>query len=128
MKINTGYEGLQNEIRNMKMPRIDTWKNVYPGREYVVTMHTAEFTCICPKTGLPDFAELTVEYVPGEKCIELKSFKDYLLRYRNLGVFHENAVNRIFDDIVKACAPRKIKVTGLFNVRGGIKTTVTAEK
>jgi len=127
MKKTSSYEGLQEEVRKLKMPPIETWKNVYRDRGYTVTMHTPEFTCICPKTGLPDFAELTVEYIPDGACIELKSFKEYLVRFRDTGIFHENAVNRILDDLVTACRPRWMKVTGTFNVRGGIKTTVSSE-
>ena len=127
MKKKTGYKGLQENIRKIKFPGIDTWLNKYPDKEYVVKFDTPEFTCICPKTGLPDFAHIFVEYTPGKNCIELKSFKEYLVSYRDLGVFHEHAVNRILEDMVKACRPKRMKVRGIFNVRGGITTAVEAE-
>jgi len=107
-------------------PEIECWLNQYPGRDYVVTIEAPEFTCVCPRTGLPDFATLQVEYVPGPRCIELKSFKMYLLAYRQMGIFHENVVNLIRDDIVAAAAPRRLEVRGTFNVRGGLRTTVCA--
>jgi len=121
------YDGLQNGVRRMKTPRIEGWQNRYPDRDYVVSIETDEFTCICPKTGLPDFAVINIEYVPGESCVELKSFKLYLVSYRGVGIFHEHAVNRILDDVRRAVSPRELKVTGVFGVRGGIKTTVSAE-
>ena len=123
----SGYDRLQEKVRGLKAPRIDTWKNKYPDREYTVHIETSEFTCICPKTGLPDFAVIRIEYVPDKRCVELKSFKMYLTSYRNVGIFHEHAVNKIFDDFLKYCKPRSAKITGEFNLRGGIKTTVTRE-
>lgn len=123
MKIET-YEGLQDNVRNLETPEIDTWKNQYSDREYVIELAVPEFTCVCPKTGLPDFATITIHYVPEEKCIELKSFKEYILFYRNVGIFHEHVVNKILDDFVRACDPRSVEITGDFNVRGGIKTVV----
>jgi 7-cyano-7-deazaguanine reductase len=107
-------------------PEIECWPNQYPDRDYTVTIEAPEFTCVCPKTGLPDFATIRVEYVPGERCLELKSFKMYLLAYRDMGIFHENVVNLIRDDIVAAAAPRHLEVRGVFNVRGGLQTTVVA--
>ncbi len=88
-------------------------------------MTIPEFTCVCPKTGLPDFAELELTYVPNERCLELKSFKEYLLAYRDRGIFHENVVNKVLDDIVAAAAPRQAELIGTFNPRGGIQTTVS---
>ena len=119
------YEGLQGEIRTWSTPTIETFVNVYPDRDYTVTMTIPEFTCVCPKTGLPDFAVLTLEYVPDQLCIELKSFKEYLLAYRDKGIFHENVVNKVIDDLVAAIKPRRLCLTGIFNSRGGIQTTVT---
>lgn len=107
-------------------PAIECWPNQYPGRDYVVRIEAPEFTCVCPKTGLPDFATIRVEYVPGALCLELKSFKLYLLAYRQMGIFHENVVNLILEDIVAAAQPRRLEVTGVFNVRGGLQTTVCA--
>lgn len=127
MEKRSAYEGLQENIREIDLPEIEVWENKYQDKEYTVKLDTTEFTCICPKTGLPDFAHIYIEYSPDEKCIELKSFKEYLLEYRSLGVFHEHAVNRILDDLKNACAPRSIKVKGVFGVRGGITTTVEAE-
>ena len=123
-KRKSNYEGLQDNIRNLETPEIDTWQNQYSDREYVIELTVPEFTCVCPKTGLPDFATITIRYVPGEKCIELKSFKEYILFYRNVGIFHEHVVNKILDDFVRACDPRSVEITGNFNVRGGIKTVV----
>ena len=107
-------------------PEIECWPNQYPEIDYVVTIEAPEFTCVCPRTGLPDFATIRVEYVPGPRCLELKSFKMYLLAYRQMGIFHENVVNLILGDIVAAAAPKTCEVTGVFNVRGGLKTTVCA--
>ena len=124
---NSGYEGLQKNIRKLKTPDIEVWNNQYPDKIYTISLDITEFTCVCPKTGLPDFARIKVEYSPRKYCLELKSFKMYLLCYRDLGIFHEHAVNRILEDLVRACKPRRIKVTGEFNPRGGIITTVTRE-
>lgn len=121
------YEGLQENIRSLKTPKIETWKNKYPGRDYTVHLSCPEFTCICPKTGLPDFAVIKVSYNPGKTCLELKSFKYYLFFYRDIGIFHEHLVNKILDDIVKACQPRWAQVEGIVNSRGGIQTSVIAE-
>ena len=123
----SSYDGLQKKIRRMKTPKIEIWKNRYPDREYLVRVETDEFTCICPKTGLPDFAHLEIEYVPDEVCIELKSFKLYLVSYRDVGIFHEHAVNRLMDDFIKAFKPRGAYVKMEFGLRGGIKTTVKAD-
>jgi len=121
------YEGLQKNIRNLKTPRIEIWKNQYPDRIYSINLEAPEFTCICPKTGLPDFATITIEYSPHKYCIELKSFKMYTIFYRNIGVFHEHVINKILDDFVLACKPRQVKIKGVFNPRGGITTTVMRE-
>ncbi len=121
------YEGLQENVRRLKLPKIDVWKNKYHDKEYVIKSDTAEFTCRCPKTGLPDFAHIFIEYSPDRWCIELKSFKEYLISYREIGIFHEHVVNRILEDLTKSCKPRWMKVKGVFNVRGGVYTTVEAE-
>jgi len=123
----SSYEGLQENIRNLKTPKIEVWKNQYPERDYVVKIDIPEFTCICPKTGLPDFATITIRYIPDRLCLELKSLKYYVIFYRDVGIFNENVVNKILDDCVKACLPRWMEVAGEFNARGGIKTTVSAE-
>ena len=121
------YKGLQGEISDWKTPPIDTFENIYSEKEFEIVMSIPEFTCICPKTGLPDFATLTLTYLPGKVCIELKSFKEYLLAYRNKGIFHENVVNKVVEDIVNAIRPRRLKLEGKFNARGGIQTTVIRE-
>jgi len=121
------YESLQENIRRLKTPEIEVWENIYPDREFIVNLDIPEFTCICPKTGLPDFANIIIEYKPYKFCLELKSFKFYLTFYRNIGIFHEHVINKILDDFVKACKPRWVKIIGEFNPRGGIKTTVSRE-
>ena len=124
---NSSYEGLQDRIRSLTTPAIEVWKNAYPDKIYTITLEIPEFTCICPKTGLPDFATIKIEYSPDKYCIELKSFKLYTIFYRNLGIFHEHVVNKMLDDFVKAAKPRGVKITGVFNPRGGITTTVSRE-
>jgi 7-cyano-7-deazaguanine reductase len=107
--------------------KIETIENQYTGREYTVNIEFPEFTCVCPKTGLPDFATIKIDYIPDKLIVELKSLKMYFISYRNMGIFHENVVNKILEDVVAVCKPRSAKVVGEFNVRGGIKTTVSAE-
>ena len=123
----SSYEGLQSAIKKLKAPKIEVWKNQYPDRDYIITIDVPEFTCICPKTKLPDFAVITIRYTPDEFCIELKSLKYYEIFFRDVGIFHENVVNKFLDDLVRACKPRWMEITGEFNARGGIKTTVCAE-
>jgi 7-cyano-7-deazaguanine reductase len=123
----TPYEGLQKDIRNLKAPKIEVWKNQYPDKVYIITLDIPEFTCICPKTGLPDFAVIKIEYSPDKYCIELKSFKMYTIFYRNIGIFHEHLTNKILDDFVAASRPRFAKIISEFNPRGGIKTIVMRE-
>jgi 7-cyano-7-deazaguanine reductase len=120
------YEGRQDHIPGMKMLEIETWEFQYPGTQTTLEVSIPEFTCICPKTGLPDFATLVVTYVPNKLCLELKSFKEYINSYRELGIFHEHVVNRLLNDCVKACKPLSMEVRGVFNARGGIQTTATA--
>ncbi len=105
-------------------PEIETWENQFPG--YEILIDDPEFTSVCPKTGLPDFGSLTVRYMPHKRCLELKSLKEYLFTYRNLGIFQENVVNRVLEDVVKACEPVWAIVKGEFRPRGGISTTVEA--
>ena len=121
------YKGLQGDIRDWKTPPIETFDNIYPDREYDINMSIPEFTCVCPRTGLPDFAALHLTYSPDKLCLELKSFKEYLLAYRDKGIFHENVVNKVVDDIVAAIKPRRLKLVGVFNARGGIQTTVSRD-
>ncbi len=105
---------------------LETFPNPEPGRDYEIHMTCPEFTCLCPRTGQPDFATLTLTYVPDRLCIELKSLKLYLWSFRNEGHFHEAVTNRILDDLVKACQPRSMKLVADFYVRGGIHTVITA--
>lgn len=107
-----------------KLPSIATWPNQYSGYEIVVEI--PEYNAICPKTGLPDFGHLTIRYVPDQLCLELKSLKLYIVAYRNVGIFYENAVNRILDDCAAACRPKSMTVTGKFSSRGGIWSVVEA--
>ena len=108
------------------MADIETFPNRHPGRDYEVRHTCPEFTSVCPKTGQPDFGTITVTYVPDRLCVELKSLKLYLQAYRNQGIFYEAVTNVILDDLVAAVAPRRMEVTGDFNVRGGISSVVTA--
>lgn len=123
----SSYEGLQGNVRNLKTPKIEVWENQYPDKEYSITLDVPEFTCICPKTGLPDFADIKIEYSPDKHCIELKSFKLYTVFYRQVGIFHEHLINKILEDFVKACRARWVRITGVFNPRGGITTTVCGQ-
>lgn len=106
---------------------LDTFDNPRPERDYTIRMSIPEFTCLCPRTGQPDFATLELEYVPDRLCVELKALKLYIWSFRDEGHFHEDVTNRILDDLVAACQPRFLRLTGRFNVRGGIYTTVVAE-
>ena len=105
---------------------LETFPNPRPGRDYEIESRCAEFTSVCPKTGLPDFGEIRVTYTPADRCIELKSLKYYLLEFRNRGIFYEAVTNQILDDLVAACAPKRMTIVGDFTARGGIKTVVTA--
>lgn len=127
MKKKSSYEGLQEKVRAIKTPEIEIWKNQFPDRDYTIILDVPEFTCICPKTGLPDFAQIKIEYSPDRYCIELKSFKMYTIFWRDVGIFHENVINRMMEDFVKACEPKSVKIAGVFNPRGGITTTVIRE-
>ncbi len=106
---------------------LETFDNPNPERDYTIRIRLPEFTCLCPKTGQPDFATLDLEYVPENSCIELKSLKMYIWSFRDEGAFHEAVTNKILTDLVKACEPRFMRLTAEFNVRGGVYTTVIAE-
>jgi 7-cyano-7-deazaguanine reductase len=106
---------------------LETFSNPHPDRDYTVRIRIPEFTCLCPKTGQPDFATLTLEYVPDLLCVELKSLKLYIWSFRDEGAFHEDVTNRILNDLVAACAPRYMRLRAKFNVRGGIYTDVVVE-
>jgi 7-cyano-7-deazaguanine reductase len=105
----------------------ETFDNPKPGRNYTIRIDAPEFTCLCPKTGQPDFADFLIEYVPNQLCVELKSLKLYFWSYRDQGAFHEAVTNQILDDLVAAVAPNFMRITAKFNVRGGIYTTVVVE-
>jgi len=106
---------------------LETFDNPHPGRDYSVRIRIPEFTCLCPKTGQPDFAVLNLDYVPDKRCIELKSLKLYIWSFRDQGAFHEDVTNRMLDKLVEVCHPHFMRLTADFNVRGGIYTTVVAE-
>lgn len=127
MNSKSSYEGLQKNIRNLKTPEIEVWENQYSDKLYTICLEIPEFTCICPKTGLPDFAVITIEYSPQKYCIELKSLKMYTVFFRNIGIFHEHLVNKMLEDFVRASGPRWAKIAAVFNPRGGITTTVIRE-
>jgi len=107
--------------------QLETFPNQFAGRDYLIEIVCPEFTSVCPKTGQPDFGTITFTYTPAERCVELKSLKLYLHRFRNEGVFYEHLVNRLLDDFVTACRPARCRVVGKFTPRGGITTTVTSE-
>jgi 7-cyano-7-deazaguanine reductase len=106
--------------------QLETFPNPCRERDYEINMECPEFTCICPRTGQPDFATVRIRYIPAALCVELKSLKLYLWSYRNEGAFHEAVTNKILDDLVSACRPKSMTVIGDFNIRGGIHTTITA--
>ena len=106
---------------------LETFDNPHPQRDYVIRHAAPEFTSVCPRTGQPDFGTIEIEYVAEARCVELKSLKLYLQAYRDAGVFYEDVVNRILEDLIAACQPRRMKVTGTFNPRGGLHSVVTAE-
>lgn len=108
-----------------KLPKLETWPNQFPG--YVITTRFPEYTSVCPLTGLPDYGTITIRYMPNKECLELKALKMYLLAYRNLGIFYENAVNKMLDDIVKAIKPKWCTIRGEFTPRGGLNTNIFAK-
>ncbi len=113
-----------------QLPRssiLEVFNNPNPARDYIIQMRIPEFTCLCPKTGQPDFATLFLDYVPDDLCLELKALKIYVWSFRDAGTFHETVTNQILDDLVGAVSPRFMRLTARFNVRGGIYTTVQAE-
>ena len=120
------YQAFIKKPAKLQLPELEVVENAYAGRDYVVSFEIPEFTCVCPKTGLPDFAVIRIDYVPGKFLVELKALKYYITGYRNLGVFHESVANRILDDLVKAAKPKRAKLEADFNVRGGIHTVVEA--
>ena len=121
------YQLFIKKPTGFSLPPLEVVDNSYSGRDYLVKFTIPEFTCVCPKTGLPDFATIRIEYAPGNSLVELKSLKYYIAGFRNLGIFHESVANRILDDIVKAAKPKRVKLEADFNVRGGIHTVVEAK-
>jgi 7-cyano-7-deazaguanine reductase len=114
------------EFSRMSSSTLETFPNPRPERDYEIAISCPEFTSVCPKTGLPDFGEIRITYVPDARCVELKSLKYYMVEFRNRGIFYEHVTNQILDDLVAALQPRQMTVVGDFSVRGGIKTVVTA--
>ena len=115
------------KLVNKKLGLLETFENKYPDRDYTVTHIAPEFTSLCPKTGQPDFATITLEYIPDDLCVELKSYKFYLQSYRNDGIFFESVTNKILDDLVEVIQPRYMIITAEFNTRGGISSIIEAE-
>jgi len=123
-----GYKGKQDYIRELKIsPELEVIENIYNDRDYIVELKSSELSTICPKTGLPDFAEITIIYIPNEYLVEEKSLKLYLSGYRNIGIFQENATNKIFDDFIKKVKPKYLKIIANWNPRGGIGVKVEIE-
>lgn len=122
-----GYtSGQAQSVKKIKLPAIEAWENQYR-RDYNIKIVHPEFTSVCPKTGLPDFGTITIDYIPGKLCLELKSLKYYFLQYRNCGIFMENIANRVLDDVIKAIKPKSCTVTGDFTPRGGLSSIITAQ-
>jgi 7-cyano-7-deazaguanine reductase len=119
------FQPIMLEFFSMSSTTLETFPNPQPQRDYEIAIRCPEFTSVCPKTGLPDFGEIRITYVPDALCIELKALKYYLVEFRDKGIFYENVTNQILDDLVTACQPRRMTVVGDFSVRGGIKTEVT---
>ncbi len=117
----------ESPLSSKPSKELETFANPRPERDYTIRISIPEFTCLCPKTGQPDFATLELEYVPEKLCIELKALKMYVWSFRDEGAFHEDVTNQILSDLVAACAPRFMRLTAEFNVRGGIYTSVVAE-
>lgn len=126
MKKSSNYDELQTHVRDLKTPTIETWENKYSDRNYTIEITNLEFSAVCPKTGLPDYATICISYIPDTYCVELKSLKEYFVFFRDVGIFHEHVVNKVLEDFVNACQPRSAEVTGDFNIRGGMKTVVRA--
>lgn len=114
------------DVSLSNMPAIEVFDNPNPNRDYTISISIPEFTSVCPKTGLPDFGTITIDYVPDKVCIELKALKYYFLAYRNQGIFYEAVTNRILDDLVACCQPRFMEITAEFTARGGISSTISA--
>tara|TARA_B100001750_G_C15338812_1_gene511191 strand:- start:204 stop:569 length:366 start_codon:yes stop_codon:yes gene_type:complete len=114
-------------LKNITSSALEAVDNEYSNRNYWINITIPEFSCVCPRSGLPDYAKIEIKYIPNKKIVELKSLKLYIVQYRDVGVFHEHVTNKILDDLVQALAPRHIIITGIFNARGGIQTTISVE-
>ncbi len=121
------YEDKQDHILEMETPSVAVFKNIYRGKLFHVKLEVLEFTTICPKTSLPDFGEVMIDYIPDKHCLELKSLKKYFYFYRDVGIFHENLVNKSLEDLLRACSPIYMKLDAVYNIRGGIRTSVSRE-
>ncbi|MCB1148278.1 MAG: NADPH-dependent 7-cyano-7-deazaguanine reductase QueF [Leptospiraceae bacterium] len=121
------YEGRQSHIPELKTPAIEVFENIYSRADYEIHFEIPEFTAICPKTGLPDFGTIYIDYIPDQWCLELKSLKEYFFFFRDIGIFHENVVNKVTEDLIACASPRYLKVRGDYNIRGGVKTVVERE-
>ena len=119
------FDPIRNNPEKVKL--LEVFNNSFPGRKYLIIHKTSEFTSICPKTGQPDFGAITLSYIADKKCVELKSLKYYLQSFRNEGIFYENVINRILEDLVKVVRPRWMEVKGDFSLRGGLNSTVIAQ-
>ena len=118
------YENKQTNIRSLETPKIEGFENIYVDKKYKIRIKFPEFTAICPKTSLPDFGLIHISYTPQKYCLELKSLKEYFMFYRNVGIFQENAMNKICDDIIASVQPHWLYISLVYNVRGGIETEV----
>jgi len=125
-KVRSRNADLRRRVVTRPVKELETFPNPNPERDYEIRFECPEFTCLCPMTGQPDFATIRIVYTPDEKCVELKSLKLYLWSFRNEGVFHEDVTNSILDDLIKSREPRRLSITSVWNVRGGISTTVRA--
>tara|TARA_B110001454_G_C12373683_1_gene289549 strand:- start:164 stop:526 length:363 start_codon:yes stop_codon:yes gene_type:complete len=119
---------INKETKDPSFHDLDVVDNEYSDRDYTINVSIPEFNCVCPKTGLPDFGTIIINYIPNKHIVELKSLKLYAVKFRYLGIFHEHVTNKILDDFVRACNPKSIDIIGDFNPRGGIKTVITSKK
>ena len=118
------FDSILSDPKKVKL--LETFNNSFPGRNYLIVHRANEFTSVCPKTGQPDFGIITISYIPNKKCVELKSLKYYLQSFRNEGIFYEDVINRILEDLVSVTKPRWLEVKGEFSIRGGLRSTVIA--
>ncbi len=127
MNTTSDIPSIESQLASLDSPSIDVFDNPNPQRNYTISINVPEFTSVCPKTGLPDFGTITIDYIPDQLCLELKSLKYYFLSFRNKGIFYEAVTNRILDDMVAFCKPRHMEITAEFTPRGAISSTIHAE-